>query len=141
MLEFYFQVRAFVGIYELLDENYLIYTQHTEEGRFRIKLLCVNPAVNLQKCLDQGRSCRVSVRHPLLPVRYYQSLISAREDDYAVYIPSPFDPARRYLAAGGDVSSRYSGGGKRSTGKSLPISTGRPEPGRAIIWCFFHPIR
>ena len=106
VLEFYFQVRAFVSIYELLDENYLIYTQHTEEGRFRIRLLCVNPAANLQKCLDQGRSA-VFLSATLLPVRYYQSLLSAREDDYAVYIPSPFDPARRYLAAGGDVSSRY----------------------------------
>lgn len=106
VLEFYFQVRAFTAIYELLDENYLIYTQHTEEGRFRIKLFCVNPAVNLQKCLDQGRSS-VFLSATLLPVRYYQSLLSAREDDYAIYIPSPFDPARRYLAAGSDVSSRY----------------------------------
>ena len=106
VLEFYFQVRAFAAIYELLDDNYLIYTQHTEEGRFRIKLFCVNPAVNLQKCLDQGRSS-VFLSATLLPVRYYQSLLSAREDDYAIYIPSPFDPARRYLAAGSDVSSRY----------------------------------
>jgi DNA excision repair protein ERCC-2 len=106
VLEFYFQVRAFTGIYDLLDENYLIYTRHTEDGRFMIRLFCVNPAVNLQRCLDQGRSC-VFFSATLLPVRYYQSLISARDDDYAVYIPSPFDPARRYLAAGSDVSSRY----------------------------------
>ncbi len=43
----------------------------------------------------------------LLPVRYYQSLLSARTDDYAVYIPSPFAPSNRYLAIGSDVSSRY----------------------------------
>ena len=62
--------------------------------------------MNLQKCLDQGRSS-VFLSATLLPVRYYQSLLSAREDDYAIYIPSPFDPARRYRAAGSDVSSRY----------------------------------
>ena len=30
VLEFYFQARSFASIYELVDENYLIYTRHTE---------------------------------------------------------------------------------------------------------------
>ena len=106
VLEFYFQARSFASIYELVDENYLIYTRHTEEGKFQLKLFCVNPAVNLQNCLDRGRST-VFLSATLLPVRYYQSLLSARTDDYAVYIPSPFAPSNRYLAIGSDVSSRY----------------------------------
>lgn len=106
VLEFYFSLRAFVNIYELVDENYLIYTRHTEEGRFVLKLFCVNPAVNLQECLDRGRSA-IFFSATLLPVRYYKRLFSTNEDDYAVYVASPFDPARRRLLLGADVSSRY----------------------------------
>ena len=46
----------FLYISDLIDENYVIYTQHDEDGRFRVKLFCVNPAQNLQNCMDKGRS-------------------------------------------------------------------------------------
>ena len=105
-LEFYFQVRSFADISELVDENYIIYTRHTQEGRFQLKLFCVNPAVNLQKCLDQGRSA-VFLSATLLPVRYYQSLLSSRKENYAVYVASPFAREKRLLAVATDVSSRY----------------------------------
>lgn len=110
-LEFYFSVRAFVNIYELVDENYLIYTRHTEEGRFILKLFCVNPAANLQECLNRGRSA-VFFSATLLPVGYYKRLFSTNEDDYAVYVDSPFDSSRRRLLLGADVSSRYTRRGK-----------------------------
>ena len=42
----------------------------------------------------------------LLPVRYYKKLLSD-EDDYAIYIPSPFRQENRCLMIGRDVSSRY----------------------------------
>ena len=38
MLDFYFEVRNFLNIYELVDEHYVIYTQMEEDGRFMIKL-------------------------------------------------------------------------------------------------------
>ena len=56
VLDFYFQVRSFLNIYDGLDENYVIYTEYQENGRFVLKLFCVNPAANLQKCLDKGNS-------------------------------------------------------------------------------------
>ena len=37
-LDFYFQVRAFLEIYEELDDSYEIYVQHDREGRFAVKL-------------------------------------------------------------------------------------------------------
>ena len=48
VLEFYFQVRDFLNIYDVLDDNYVIYTELEAGGRFRLKLLCVDPSVNLQ---------------------------------------------------------------------------------------------
>ena len=48
VLEFYFHIRNFLNIYEEVDENYVIYTELEEDGDFKLKLFCVNPAVKLQ---------------------------------------------------------------------------------------------
>lgn len=106
LLEFYFAVAGFGYVLELFDENYLIYNRLTKGGDFFVKLLCVNPATNLQNCLDKGRTA-VFYSATMLPVRYYQKLLTSKEDNYAVYIDSPFDVSRRFLAIGTDVSSRY----------------------------------
>lgn len=106
ILEFYFQVRSFLNIYDLLDENYVIYSQHDEEGHFWVKLYCVNPAVNLQNCLDKGIGT-IYFSATLLPVHYYKNLLSGRSDDYAVYAHTPFRPEQRLVLLGRDVSSRY----------------------------------
>ena len=44
VLDLYFQVRMFVYVYERLDENYLIYSELEEDGRFKLRLLPVNSA-------------------------------------------------------------------------------------------------
>ena len=106
VLEFYFRVRSFIGISELVDENYRIYTSYLEDGRFQIRLLCVNPAANLQQCLNKGRSA-VFFSATLLPIQYYKKLFSTNTDDYAVYVDSPFPEENRCLLIGAQVSSRY----------------------------------
>lgn len=106
ILEFYFKVRHFLNMYDLLDENYVIYHQHDANGKFQVKLFCVNPAVNLQNCLDKGISS-VFFSGTLLPIRYYRSLLSGREEDYAIYAKSPFQPEQKCIIIGRDVSSRY----------------------------------
>lgn len=106
LLDFYFQVRSFLNIYDLLDENYVIYTQHDEDGKFRVKLCCVNPAVNLQRCLDKGIST-VYFSATMLPIQYYKKMLSGREEDYAIYAQTPFSPNQKQIVLGKDVSSRY----------------------------------
>ena len=106
VLDFYFQVRSFLNIYDGLDENYVVYTEYREDGRFVLKLFCVNPAANLQKCLDKGNSA-VFFSATLLPIRYYKRLLSTEKDNYAVYIDSSFDTKKRLLMNGVDVSTRY----------------------------------
>ncbi|MFR5108977.1 MAG: ATP-dependent DNA helicase [Coprococcus comes] len=106
ILDFYFQVRSFLNIYDGLDENYVIYTEYQENGRFVLKLFCVNPAANLQKCLDKGNSA-VFFSATLLPIQYYKRLLSTEKDNYAVYIDSSFDTKKRLLMNGVDVSTRY----------------------------------
>ena len=43
----------------------------------------------------------------MLPITYYKELLHDSEEDYAIYIPSPFPKENRGLFAGIDVSSRY----------------------------------
>lgn len=104
--EFYLGLRHFLNMQERLDENYVIYTEHTPDGRFRLKLYCVNPSKNLQECLDKGRST-VFFSATLLPIQYYKGLLSVWPDNYAVYAQTAFCPEQRLLAVARDVSSRF----------------------------------
>lgn len=106
VLSLYFQVRSFVGIHDILDENYVIYSELEENGRFKIKLFCVNPAKNLQNYLDYGNGT-VFFSATLLPIHYYKSLLSVEKDDYAIYAQSPFPKENMLLLQARDVSTRY----------------------------------
>lgn len=106
VLELYFQVRSFLNIYDILDENYVIYSELEEDGRFKVKLFCINPAVNLQNCLEQGNGT-VFFSATLLPIRYYKNLLSVEKDDYAIYVESAFPKDNRLVLLGRDVSTKY----------------------------------
>ena len=106
ILEFYFEVSHFLSIYELVDENYVTYTQMNGDGSFFIKLFCVNPANNLRECMMRGRST-ILFSATLLPIQYYKTLLGAEEGDYEVYAKSVFQPDKRGLYIGSDVTSKY----------------------------------
>ena len=106
VLDLFFQIRSFLYIYENMDENYIMYTELQEDGRFKIKLYCVNPAVNLENYLSQGNST-IFFSATLLPIHYYKQLLSVSTDDYAIYAESTFPKENRILLIGRDVSSKY----------------------------------
>lgn len=106
ILDFYFEVRDFLNISELVDDNYAVYTAFDENGRFYMKLFCVNPAENLQKCLDKGNST-VFFSATLLPLEYYRKMLSTRSENFGMYVESPFEQKKRCLMICRDVSSKY----------------------------------
>ena len=106
ILEFSFEVRHFLNMYELADENYVIYTHYGEQGEFLLTLFCVNPRRNLQECLNKGKST-VFFSGTFLPLPYYRSLFSMRKDDYAICASSPFPREHLKLLVARDVSSKY----------------------------------
>lgn len=106
VLELYFQVRAFLNIHDIMDENYVIYSELEADGRFKVKLFCINPAVNLQAFLEQGNGT-IFFSATLLPIRYYKSLLSVEDDDYAIYVESSFPRENRLILLGRDVSTKY----------------------------------
>lgn len=106
ILDFYFAVRNFLNISELLDDNYVVYTAFDENGRFYMKLFCVNPAENLQKYLDKGNST-VFFSATLLTLQYYRKMLSTRSENFGMYVESPFEQKKRCLMICRDVSSKY----------------------------------
>ena len=106
VLDFYFAVRNFLNIYDLVDEHYVIYTELGAEGQFYLKLFCVDPSKNLQRCLDKA-DATIFFSATLLPISYYKSLLSEKEDNYAIYAESTFEQDQRLLLFGRDVSTKY----------------------------------
>lgn len=104
--EFYLNLRNFIKIYDLVDERYVIYSEHEADGRFCLKLYCVDPSKNLQERIDKGNAT-IFFSATLLPVNYYKSLLSTQKDNYAVYAESSFSEDKRLLLLGSDVSSKY----------------------------------
>ena len=104
--DFYFEVFHFLNICELLDENYVIYAEKDDDGKCVFHLFCVNPAENLGKRLEKGRTA-IFFSATLFPMQFYRKLLSRRDDDYGIYITSPFPEENRLVLIGTDVSSRF----------------------------------
>lgn len=118
LLDFYFEVRHFLQMYELLDENYVAYTQLWDDGGFMLKLFCVNPGENLKGRMLKGRSA-ILFSATLLPIQYYKRLLGGDSEDYEVYAQSVFNPAKHALFVAEDVTSRYA---RRSRDEYLNIA-------------------
>lgn len=106
VLDFYFESLNYMAVVDRLDECYEIYCRIDDDGEFRAHLMCINPSHNLKMCMEKAVST-IFFSATLLPVNYYKELLSGNKDDYAMYIESPFDPAKRLIFAGIDVTSRY----------------------------------
>lgn len=105
VLELYFQVRHFLNMFDCVDDNYILYTEFKQQ-QFMVRLLCVNPSVNLNNFLEKGRAT-VFFSATLLPLTYYMKLLSGDLQDYSMYAESAFGEQQRCLLIATDVSSRY----------------------------------
>ncbi len=128
LLELWFSLRTFLAVWELVDDHYIIYEQAGSGNDWLLKLFCVNPAANLQAVLDRGKST-VFFSATMVPAAFYRDMLSTREDNYALQLPSPFDSGKRLLLVGRDVSSRYTRRGpeeyRRIAGWVLDMAAGR----------------
>lgn len=106
ILEFYFEVSHFLNMYEIMDNNYVVYSQLLDDGNFMLRLFCVNPALNLRQCMKKGRST-ILFSATLLPIQYYKKLLGGEPTDYEVYAKSTFQEEKKALLIANDVTSRY----------------------------------
>ena len=104
--ELYFNARRFVNTYDLLDEKYIIYTEGEGQDAM-VRLFCVDPSGNLSERIGMSRSS-IFFSATLLPIQYYKDLLSKKpEQDYEMYVESPFSTENRLVFTAKDVSSRY----------------------------------
>lgn len=106
LTEFYFNVRNFLSVYELVDEHYCIYCEFDENDDFVIRLYCVDPSFNIEQCLKKARAS-VFFSATLLPINYYKSLLTKKQDSYAIYATSSFRNEQKLLVIGSDVTTKY----------------------------------
>lgn len=110
LLDSFFAISHFLEMYELVDDHYVIYDEMQEDGRFMIKLFCVDPSLNLRECMDRGVST-VLFSATLLPIQYYKRLLGGEPTDYEVYAHSIFDPKRCFHGIATDVTTKYTSRG------------------------------
>ena len=117
LLQFYFDVTHFTDTLDRMDEHYRILSRiewsgdsnGTEEyarTRFTVQLYCIDPSLNLQKCMDRGKAA-ILFSATFLPIQYYKSLLGGRDEDYEIYAHSVFDSRKRGLYIVEDVTSKY----------------------------------
>ena len=107
ILDFFFEISHFLEIYEMLDDNYVMYSEMQEDDTFKVKLFCVNPAKALSGCMERARST-ILFSATFLPIQYYKKLLGGTTEDYEVYATSVFEPEKRAIYIGTDVTSKYS---------------------------------
>ena len=105
-LQLYFDISHFLGIYEEIDDNYVIYTDMPDSGEFFLKLYCVDPSNLLRRCMNRGRSS-ILFSATFLPIQYYKKLLGGEAEDYEVYAHSIFDSSKRGVFIGEGVSTLY----------------------------------
>lgn len=106
VLEFYFEISHFLLMYDGISDDYVMYTQMGDEGKFFLKLFCVNPAKKLRACMEKGVSS-ILFSATLIPVQYYKKLLGGTKEDYEIYADSAFESSKRALLIGNDVTSKY----------------------------------
>ncbi|MBR0087878.1 MAG: ATP-dependent DNA helicase [Lachnospiraceae bacterium] len=107
MLDFYFEIADFLSVSDHLEnKGYMAYASFKDNGSFFIRLFCIDPSERLRKHLDNVVST-VFFSATFLPINYYKDLLTGDREDMAMYVDSPFDPAKRKLLIARDVSSVY----------------------------------
>lgn len=104
--ELYLALRHFLNMSDIMDEGFTVYARHDEEGRFFIKLYCMDTANVIEERLKLARST-VFFSATLLPISYYKRMLTTDTEPYAVYAQTCFSPEQSRILIASDVSSRY----------------------------------
>lgn len=104
-LKLYFDSIAFTRIWEIYDDRFITYVEKDQED-VKIKLFCLDPSKLLRETLLKGKAS-VFFSATLLPMEYHQSILGGDEDDYRIYLDSPFPPMNKCVLLADNISTRY----------------------------------
>ncbi len=127
----FFGLRSFLNIHDLLDKNYVIYSEMQSDGRFMVKAFSVLTRQRIFKNVWNRATVRSFFSATLLPIQYYKSLLSVVQDDYAVYAESTFPETNRSVLLAEGISTKYTSRGEEMysriaeyIGKTIDSKTG-----------------
>ncbi len=102
--ELYFDVVAFLRIYELMGESHIVYYDHSEDT---LILFCADAKEYLSVRLKDA-VCAVFFSATLSPLSYYCELLGGENTDYLLNVPSSFDPDKFNITIDTSVKTTYS---------------------------------
>ena len=140
VLSLYFEVRHFLAMYDFSDTDYRFFTSYGEDGAFYARVQCMQPARALAEQLKKGKSA-VFFSATLLPVRYYMEELGGTEEDYAIYVPSPFSKEQRLILVACDVNFRYANRGQKMYEKAADYILEFTEAKQGNYFVFFSSYR
>jgi Rad3-related DNA helicase len=105
LLNLYFKTLSFLRIGELYDEKYVTFVQKIGDD-VSIKLLCLDPSYLLGESLKKGKAA-IFFSGTLLPMDYFRHTLGGCEEDYRIYLNSPFDVENRALLISDKISTKY----------------------------------
>ena len=119
LLPLLFRLQSMEAALERYRERDVLYGKGIGKRDYYLKMFCTDPSVHLQEVLDSGRAA-VFFSATLVPIAYYTAMLSGREDDYTVAVPSPFPAENRTILIGTDVTTRYT---RRTASEYRKIAT------------------
>lgn len=105
LLELYFEVTAFLRIYELYDERYTVYVELSGND-VKLKLFCLDPSKLLGEVTEKARAS-VFYSATLTPLQYFKDILGGTGEDYNMKLPSPFETSRLCIAIAENISTKY----------------------------------
>jgi len=105
LIEFYFQVVAFLRIAELFDDHYTTYVE--KAGReVHLRLFCLDPSKNVREALKRGTSAAF-FSATLTPLEYFREILGGEEDDALLSLDSPFPHENLHLLLADHIATTY----------------------------------
>ncbi|MDQ0192295.1 helicase C-terminal domain-containing protein [Paenibacillus wynnii] len=104
LLDTYFAVQAMLRTFKTYDERYLTYAE-VQRSEVYLKLFNLDPSYLLQQTAKGFRS-QILFSATLSPLSYYRDMIGAKEDDYSLIVPSPFQ-REQWTVSVLPLSTRY----------------------------------
>jgi DNA excision repair protein ERCC-2 len=106
LLDFYFDCSNYLRTAEYFDTYYVSYFARKGKADLIAKLFCLDPAPILAKPLERSQSA-IFFSATLLPLDYFQKLLTGDADHPKVTFRSPFPPENARLLIHNRISTKY----------------------------------
>jgi len=105
ILNLYFEANHFTLIADMYDSHFTTITE-INGSDVAITLFCLDPSSLIAAGFKRGKAA-VLFSATLTPLSYYRDILGGTTDDFAISLPSPFDPNRLATIIHSGISTKY----------------------------------